>query len=1004
MKIRIKKILLSILLCISLTADITASVYAGDGDTVSEGSASEDAVSEGSAFEDTVSEDTVSEDTVSENVPEISEKRKEEPAPGVDTFVSGYFELPGKEAVSCVEEGIGYGRIEAELIERVAEDGEADIVLSYAPGRETQIGRAFPFSYTEKEQLEEYFGTRYPVNRDQNPYGSCWAHSAMALIEFYMINHGMLGAGTDIDLSELHTIYYTYNQGSPSLAGDTGDMVFFKGSGGILNAGGNLDFASQTLMCARGAVSENEMPYSLAASVNSGTYTPQDNEFSSFVRLKNAKEINIKNTEIIKQCIMENGAVGASVYSSDSYYSYQYNSYYCATQTKTNHAICLVGWDDDFPAENFKASSGKYPDNNGAWLVRNSWNADGSALLSYNDYFWISYEDSGLSKPNGSSEKSVWTFDVADPLEIPQNNYFYTSQIHSKSYIKTAYCANQYTACSGAPAEEIKAVSFDVLGLSKDGTEYEVSIYTGVDPQKGPASGVLDEASITRGVLYLDGKYTIDLRKSVNVAAGETFAVVLKRSDNYTACYERAYSRDNGIEYTVSCDKCQSFYSSDGVAWTDVVGSSSNNNRSNFALNVLTDDTDVIIPSTPFSPLPNMEKDTVYLVKGQSFVPLEDEGFNSTDSNIVKIGKGGKITAVKVGKCELRSASGRNINVFVTKPEIKEKNVKLIAGDELDLNDSIALNVDNTDLSDEYPAFFYSSDPSVVSVRGKKAVARSAGSAVIRCVINSKTCMFKVKVSEHKEQKLSKNGDTLVLSPMQSVQLKLSGYSFKNVKWSSDLGMTELAYRNGCADGVVFIGKTGRLTAIGSGTTQIECSNGIRFTVTVREPSERVYYLNASGSRRLKINGIKNSEVYWILKKGKDVISLDEKGVVKAFAAGEAEVECYCNPYPVEGSGFRFAIKVYAEKPAFMIKDRLFSAGKNNYILEMKKGEKLRLLYPAEEGHALYQQPVYKSSKPFKAFADEYGFVYAVDTGESVVSTKINGKTYKIRIKVVPGK
>lgn len=55
-----------------------------------------------------------------------------------------------------------------------------------------------------------------------------------------------------------------------------------------------------------------------------------------------------------------------------------------------NHAVCIIGWDDDFPATNFNASH--QPKRNGAFLAKNSWGSSGG----YDGYIWISYEDETL--------------------------------------------------------------------------------------------------------------------------------------------------------------------------------------------------------------------------------------------------------------------------------------------------------------------------------------------------------------------------------------------------------------------------------------------------------------------------------------------------------------------------------------------------------------------------------------------------------------------------------
>ena len=59
--------------------------------------------------------------------------------------------------------------------------------------------------------------------------------------------------------------------------------------------------------------------------------------------LKNAYEISMENTSLVKEAIINNGLVGVSYYDDDNYYSATYNSYYCPSHPQTNHAVCLIG-------------------------------------------------------------------------------------------------------------------------------------------------------------------------------------------------------------------------------------------------------------------------------------------------------------------------------------------------------------------------------------------------------------------------------------------------------------------------------------------------------------------------------------------------------------------------------------------------------------------------------------------------------------------------------------
>jgi multiple sugar transport system permease protein len=44
-----------------------------------------------------------------------------------------------------------------------------------------------------------------------------------------------------------------------------------------------------------------------------------------------------------------------------------------STDLCMNHMVTVVGWDDNFPKENFKTGKGGMPSQNGAFLIKNSW-------------------------------------------------------------------------------------------------------------------------------------------------------------------------------------------------------------------------------------------------------------------------------------------------------------------------------------------------------------------------------------------------------------------------------------------------------------------------------------------------------------------------------------------------------------------------------------------------------------------------------------------------------
>lgn len=89
----------------------------------------------------------------------------------------------------------------------------------------------------------------------------------------------------------------------------------------------------------------------------------------------------------IKKHIMEYGSLYAQINATPIH---SYNGYYvlnASSSSVPNHGISIIGWDDNFPKENF--SSSYRPKNNGAYLALNSWGDD----WGNSGYFWISYED-----------------------------------------------------------------------------------------------------------------------------------------------------------------------------------------------------------------------------------------------------------------------------------------------------------------------------------------------------------------------------------------------------------------------------------------------------------------------------------------------------------------------------------------------------------------------------------------------------------------------------------
>ena len=249
------------------------------------------------------------------------------------------------------------------------------------------------------------------------------------------------------------------------------------------------------------------------------------------------------DNDAIKEAILKYGGLYASYYHSAGYLNSKTNAYYDPYTGNGNHAITVVGWDDNYSKNNFYTA----PAGDGAFIVKNSWGSS----WGDNGYFYISYYDRVLFAVN--KDNQAFTYILNDTVRYTKNYQYDVAGM--TDYLitgkKTVWYQNIYNATGN---EAIAAVStfFNTI------VDYEISIY------------VNDVLQLTQNGRHEgSGYYTIPLKEYVPVAVGDIFKIVVKLANP-----QNGYAAVP-ISEQLSTTRCYyapgvSYFSNDGKKWTDL--------------------------------------------------------------------------------------------------------------------------------------------------------------------------------------------------------------------------------------------------------------------------------------------------------------------------------------------------------------------------------------------------------------------------------------------------
>ena len=369
----------------------------------------------------------------------------------------------------------------------------------------------------------------FPSVKDQDKYGTCWSFASIGALEAsYAVQFDTQAP----DLSELHQAWYAFNNPRPER--NIEQRPLDPSEDPVLDQGGN-QFVSIYFLSGTGTAAESDLPYNASTisalrSRNTSIRDPEKYPHPAVLREAYVLgDITAANRDDTKRLTKKYGAVRVGLLYSDIGYNSDKSAYYLPDTDRSNHAVQIVGWDDDYPQENFL----RKPNNKGAWLMKNSWGEN----WGDKGYFWVSYEQF-------LTNSAVFIADK--PLE-GESAVYGRGATNPNHDMRTTWTANMFHSTG---EDTIKEVAF----YTRDNNvPYEIYINNhGTTKPANP--GEPGETPSQKGTMPYAGYHTVRLDKEEPIGPGDYFSVILKigATSDYGAVQAVEASSGSTSEVTIA--------------------------------------------------------------------------------------------------------------------------------------------------------------------------------------------------------------------------------------------------------------------------------------------------------------------------------------------------------------------------------------------------------------------------------------------------------------------